>query len=201
MSTAPMLAPACQNHPEVTTGLKACARCGNTFCPDCVVELQGRAACATCKDEVLRDLRSGASELDLAGAGKRLVGVIVDGLIIGLPTFVLAYFTIGLAGLTSGDLGTSLGFGLLSGLVYFVYDGLMTANGGQTLGKKATGMKVVTAEGNEVSASQAWTRAGSRVVMQLTRILGLVDGLMVFSERKRTLHDRIAKTVVINWRE
>ena len=201
MSTAPMLAPACQNHPDVMSGLRACARCGNTFCSDCLVELQGRVACATCKDEVLRDLRSGASELDLAGAGTRLVGVIVEGLIIGLPTFVLAYFTVGIAGLTAGDLGTSLGFSLLSGLVYFVYDGLMTANGGQTLGKKATGMKVVTAEGNEVSGSQAWTRAGSRVVMQLTRILGLVDGVMVFSERKRTLHDRIAKTVVINWRE
>ena len=129
MSTAPALAPACQNHPDVSTGLKACARCGNTFCSDCVVELQGKTACATCKDEVLRDLRSGAGELDLAGAGKRFVGALVDSLVIGVPFIVIVMVGFGAAALASGGMGASLGIGLLGGLLQFIYDGLMTANG------------------------------------------------------------------------
>jgi uncharacterized RDD family membrane protein YckC len=34
--------------------------------------------------------------------------------------------------------------------------------------------------------------------MSITYVLGLVDGLMVFTTNRRTLHDRIGKTVVVN---
>jgi uncharacterized RDD family membrane protein YckC len=204
MSTpASALATSCPNHPDVSTGLKACARCGKGYCTDCLVELQGKLACAGCKEEVLRDLRSGAAELDLAGPGKRFVGSFVDGLIIGIPTFVLGIF-VGLQSVSTPggtSLGATIALGLISGVVWVIYDGLMTANGGQTVGKRVAGTKVVTPEGRDVEPRQAWIRAGSRVVMALTRILGLVDALFVFSDRKRTLHDRIANTVVIHWRQ
>jgi hypothetical protein len=52
----------CKNHPEVVDGLVACARCGAMFCRDCVIELKGSPFCATCKEEQVKDVQSGAGE-------------------------------------------------------------------------------------------------------------------------------------------
>jgi uncharacterized RDD family membrane protein YckC len=187
----------CPNHPDVTMGLQPCAHCRVAYCGDCLVPIGGQLACANCKDEVVRDLRSGSAELDLAGPGKRFVGSFVDGLVIGVPFLVVAVMIYGANML--GSLGASAGIGLAGAALALVYDGLMTASGGQTIGKKVAGTKVVTAEGADVEPGQAWVRAGSRTVMNLTRVLGVVDALFVFSDKRRTLHDRIARTVVVNW--
>jgi uncharacterized RDD family membrane protein YckC len=200
MDPAPDFPPRCPNHPDASAGLRTCARCGRDFCHDCLVELRGSLTCAGCKQEMLRDLRSGSAELDYAGAGKRFVGSFVDGLLFAVPA-ALAMFALAFGRQSALSFGEStLGVTLFISVGFLVYDALMTANGGQTLGKKAAGTRVVTVEGNDVAPREAWIRAGSRIVMQLTRVLGLVDALFVFSERGRTLHDRIARTVVVNWR-
>jgi uncharacterized RDD family membrane protein YckC len=199
MDPAQDFAPRCPNHADVTAGLRTCARCGRDFCDDCLVELRGSLTCAGCKQETLRDLRSGSAELDYAGAGKRFVGSVVDGILFAVPA-ALAMFALAFGRQSALSFGeSSLGVVFFISIGFLLYDALMTANGGQTLGKKLAGTKVVTVEGNDVSSGQAWARAGSRMVMQLTRVLGLVDALFVFSERRRTLHDRIARTVVVNW--
>jgi len=59
-------------------------------------------------------------------------------------------------------------------------------------------LRVVRPDGNRISAGQAWGRALSRSLLSFTRILGIVDVLMVFSSEGRTLHDRLAKTRVIS---
>jgi uncharacterized RDD family membrane protein YckC len=188
----------CPNHPDVAMGLQPCARCGVSYCGDCLVPIGGQLACANCKDEVVRDLRSGSAELDLAGPGKRLVGAFVDGLLVGVPLIVVMLMMFGVG--KGSSLGVSAGVGLVAALITLLYDALMTASGGQTVGKKVAGIKVVTVEGADVGTGQAFVRAGSRTVMNLTRVLGLVDALFVFSDKRRTLHDRIARTVVVNWR-
>src|SRR5438132_12454951 len=102
MSTpASAFAPTCPNHPDISTGLRPCVRCGREFCANCLVEIQGKLACATDKEELLRDLRSGAAEVDLAGPGKRFVGAFIDGLVIGIPTFILG-MVIGLSSMGVG---------------------------------------------------------------------------------------------------
>ncbi len=57
------LVAACPNHPEVSQGLRECSRCHRSFCTDCTVELGGKTVCAGCKDEVVRELRSGAPDV------------------------------------------------------------------------------------------------------------------------------------------
>jgi uncharacterized RDD family membrane protein YckC len=199
MSPAPALVPsACPNHPEITTGLEGCARCGKTYCADCLVPLQGKPYCATCKDEQLRDLRSGAAEADLAGLGKRFVGAFVDGLVVGIPTLAILFGVMGMSAV-GGSASSQFFLGALAGLASLVYEGVMLQMRGQTVGKIVAGTKVVTPEGNDITPAQAWMRAGSRFIMALTRILGLVDVLMIFGAQRKTLHDRIAKTVVVNW--
>src|ERR1043166_3448578 len=63
----------CRNHPDVVEGLRYCSRCGQAFCPDCLVAIRGNTYCATCKAEQVRDLTSGVdrSTLELAGIGRR----------------------------------------------------------------------------------------------------------------------------------
>lgn len=185
----------CANHPQIVSGLVTCARCGGHFCSDCVVELDGRPYDAACKDEQVRDLRSGTTGLDLAGAWRRFAGSFVDGLVF-LPLIgALMYFYWGRP-MTDHFAVRSL----LPAVLIATYEALMLTSGGQTLGKMAVGIKVVNADGSEIGSGQAWKRAIAREVLAITQILGLVDSLMVFSQRRRTLHDRLGGTVVVNAR-
>jgi len=188
----------CPNHPEVSAGLVRCARCNRAYCPDCVVELDGRPYDAVCKEEQLRDLRSGTvAAMDIAGAWRRFGALIIDGLVL-LPLSI-AYIILAGASPPTGK-------GFLLRLVLFaipwvLYEGLMLAHRhGQTLGKKAVGLKVVNADGSEITPAQAWKRALSRQVMSITYVLGIIDVLMIFSAQRRTLHDRFGKTLVVNWK-
>jgi len=189
---------ACPNHPDAVSGLVACARCGIAWCPDCVVEIEGLPYDANCKEERVRDLRSGTASASLAGAGRRLVALWVDGLVV-LPLWL------GIILLFSGSqpepgLATALAPLALPLLVQFIYEAWMLASfDGQTLGKKALKIKVTRPDGSAISTGQAVGRTLSRVVMNATYVLGIVDGLMIFSRDRRTLHDRFATTVVVNW--
>src|SRR5258707_11869269 len=51
----------CRNHWDVVEGLRQCSRCGQTFCRDCLVDINGFAYCASCKNEQLLDVRSGVT--------------------------------------------------------------------------------------------------------------------------------------------
>ena len=192
----------CPNHPEVSTGLIRCARCNRNYCSDCVVELEGRPYDAVCKEEQLRDLRSGTtSAVQLASAGRRFMGMFVDGLIfIPLSVVFILFFGASMTpdqGLVGGFLARLIAFAI----PWVLYEAIMLQQfGGQTLGKKAVGLKVVSSDGSGLVPGQAWKRAISRQLMSITYVLGLVDSLMVFSERRRTLHDRFANTIVVNSR-
>jgi uncharacterized RDD family membrane protein YckC len=86
---------------------------------------------------------------------------------------------------------------LVPSLFFAIYEGLMTSGGGQTLGKRALGIRVVNADGSVMESGTVWKRAIARFVMAVTVILNIVDSFMVFSEHHRTLRDRIAGTVVV----
>jgi uncharacterized RDD family membrane protein YckC len=73
----------------------------------------------------------------------------------------------------------------------------MLASGGQTVGKKALSIKVVTAEGAEITPGQAWGRAASRLLIGI--FCWPIDYLVAFGEERTTLHDMMAKTRVVNW--
>jgi uncharacterized RDD family membrane protein YckC len=196
----------CTNHPEVLSGVVACGRCGKPFCQDCVIELDGLPYDAACKEEQVRDLRSGAAELAYATAGRRWGAMLVDYLVF-FAAFWAASFAIGTMMSVAHITFPHSGFGeiivlsfIAPALLFAVYEGLMQRNNGQTIGKRAMGIKVVSADGSDMENSQVWRRAGSRFLMGITYILGFVDSLMVFSRHRRTLHDRFAKTVVVKLR-
>jgi uncharacterized RDD family membrane protein YckC len=197
----------CANHPDVVADLSTCARCGKSFCPDCVISLQGQTVCAACKNERVQDIKSGSTQedLELAGPGARFVGAFIDGLVFVIPVFAIA-IPLGMMAAQSGartgemPLGATLAIMIIPSVGAVAYEALMLTARGQTLGKMVAKTKVVRPDGSNISAGQAWGRAVSRILMGATRILGLIDALMVFSKERTTLHDRIAKTRVITWK-
>jgi uncharacterized RDD family membrane protein YckC len=198
----------CAFHPAVETGLERCERCGGTFCPDCYVVLRDAPFCAGCKVDYVRDLRSGIvpHALDLASIGRRFGGLWIDGVLTTLAVYAVLIplmFAAGAASAGARPRGQAdpimtvvalLMYPLIFG-VPLVYEGLMLQRRGQTLGKIALGVKVVTPEGSAISTAQAWGRAALKVV--LGSCLG-VDYLPALVTRERTcLHDMIAKTRVV----
>jgi uncharacterized RDD family membrane protein YckC len=192
---------ACPNHPEVQSGLQHCARCGVGYCADCLVPVRGRLHCANCKDEQLRDVMAGrGAALSIASPGRRFMAQFVDGLILVVPFFILMFGSIFAAKGSVKPDALANPFGLLTILWMFgivVYEALFLSRNGQTPGKMAFKLRVVRPDGGKISAGQAWGRAFSRSLLSFTRILGIVDVLMVFSSEGRTLHDRLAKTRVV----
>jgi len=197
---------ACAHHPEVDTGLEPCERCGGSFCPDCFVVLRDRVYCAPCKEEHVRDLRSGVrpGALALASIGRRFAGTWIDGLVtalgsyaVVLPIMIPVFAMQGASG-DKEPSGAGLALMLLTYPIYFaipvLYDGFMLQRRGQTLGKMALGVRVVTPEGHRISRRQAWLRATLKVL--LGSCLG-IDYLPALFTRERTcLHDLLAKTRV-----
>ena len=197
----------CKNHPFVEDNLTRCSRCAEAFCPDCIVEIGGLPYCLSCKMESMRDLRSGVPvhELDMASIGRRFVAVFLDGLVLAIPLILLVVLVAVPLGLLGSEdnmplaLFSQLVLSMMMGTVYILYEGLMLASGGQTVGKKAMSLKVVTAEGNDIAKGQAWTRAVSRQLLGLVPCLGLIDYLVAFGQERTCIHDIMAKTRVVNW--
>jgi uncharacterized RDD family membrane protein YckC len=86
---------------------------------------------------------------------------------------------------------------LIPTVINIAYQALMLAARGQTLGKMALKVKVVGADGSDLSTGQAW---GREVMRAILGFLYIVDYLPAFfMKEKTTLHDLVAKTRVVNW--
>jgi uncharacterized RDD family membrane protein YckC len=188
----------CRNHVEVSEGLRRCSRCGAPFCRDCLVSIAGAPYCATCKNEQLLDVRSGvstAANVDLASIGRRFVASFLDGLIIGVPSLILIFMFVGVARQT-GSRFTSPFF-LFPTIAGVLYQAAMLAQRGQTLGKMAMKIKVVQPDGDDITSGQAWGREVSRALLGLLYIVDFIPAF--FTKEKRTIHDMLAGTIVVNW--
>ena len=198
---------ACVNHPAVNEGLIRCLRCERSFCRNCVVALRGQYYCARCKADQVRDIQSGteAGVLELATIGRRFSAQFVDGLLFMLVFFPVFVFLPDPPLAPSGepDVSGVLIFQTLVGIagaaIVFLYEGIMLSRRGQTLGKMAVGIKVVTPEGQDIRAGQAWGRALLRQVF--FSCFALIDCLPALVTKQRTaLHDLAAKTRVVRFR-
>jgi uncharacterized RDD family membrane protein YckC len=152
-----------------------------------------------------RDNASAAASGDqivCASIVARLAGGLVDLLIIGGIDLVVLYFTLKICELTFAEwtalpLAPLIAFLALLDGAYFA---IFVAAGGQTIGKMATGIRVIPMQsgGNparRVPLGHAILRAGAYVVSALPAGLGFVPGL--FGSERRALHDRLADTRVV----
>ena len=193
---------ACRNHSDVVEGLRYCSRCGQVFCPDCLVSIRGNTYCATCKAEELLDLTSGVDQftLDLAGIGRRFAALFIDSLLLSIPIVAIGIglITAAVAGNKNFNPIWVQPAALLAIVLFVAYEALMLAARGQTLGKMAMKIKVVRADGLPLSAGQAWGRAFMRQI--LASCLSIFNYIPAFFTKERTcLHDLVANTRVVNW--
>ena len=137
-----------------------------------------------------------------AGVAARLLAATVDALILGAIGAAVLYFTLKVCGLQFSELRILppvpfVAFLLLLGGGYFV---LFTAAGGQTIGKMAAGIKVVSVHGENpwsarVPLAASVLRAVGYVVSVLPAGLGFLPAL--FGAERRAVHDRLADTRVV----
>ena len=103
-----------------------------------------------------------------------------------------------------GDSSGSTGAFWLACLLYFFYEGIMLSRDGQTLGRRATKVRVaMLVDGNSPTTSAAWIRAAVFIVPAIVccaMLWWVIDGLFgVFDKPYRQcLHDKAAKTVVVS---
>ena len=126
-----------------------------------------------------------------AGFGIRFVAYLVDVIILMVIVFVIG-FVFALAGMGNSPILTALMY--LLGFGYLIY---FTGSTGQTLGKKALGIKVVKVGTN---------KNPDYVGAFLREVVGkFISGLILFlgyfwviwDDKKQGWHDKIAGTVVI----
>lgn len=136
-----------------------------------------------------------------AGWWSRVGATLIDGLLLAVPIVVLFI----LAGVTAGEDEDSsaalivIAY-LLSILIPFVYYTVMHGGErGQTIGKRATGIRVVDEKsGGRLSHGKAFGRYAITFVFSLFVIPILLDYLWpLWDDRNQSLHDKVAGSLVV----
>lgn len=120
-----------------------------------------------------------------AGFWIRFGAALIDGILIGVISIVL--------GVVLGSAGQVIG--LLAGIAYYIY--LEGPGGdGQTLGKKAANIKVVSSTtGGTIGYGQATARYFGRILSSIPILLGYF--WMLWDPQKQTWHDKLAGSFVV----
>jgi uncharacterized RDD family membrane protein YckC len=138
-----------------------------------------------------------ATSDSLAAPLRRIMAALVDISLLCVLDAGVVYFTLRLLGLSMAEilqlpvLPLAAFFLLLNG-GYFV---AFTAVGGQSIGKMAAGIKVITQEDSSVPIGRATVRTLAYLVSALPLGAGFLPG--VISADRLALHDRLAHTRVV----
>ena len=197
---APPVAPAVG--PTLAPSEAVCAECGRIFNVQDMIPYGGVHVCAGCKPVFMQKLAEGAKlntgALNYAGFWIRVGAKFLDGLILGI-IFVppLIYFVI--KGADNPQSGTfqilQLLFQLLFTAANICYQIFFLGKYGATLGKRACGLRVVTAEGGKISYGRATGRAFAEILSGMICYIGYL--IVAFDDQKRALHDHICSTRVV----
>ena len=148
-----------------------CANCGNPMsdqasaCPNC-----GHPAGYSAEPAP----GYGPEGLPYASFGRRAVGLIIDGLIVGAIGFAL-----------DQDFGGTV--------IGFLYNWLLVAfNDGRTVGKMAMNIRIARPDGSKVDVGVAAARAGMAIVSGIAIGLGYLWA--AWDPERRTWHDMVADT-------
>jgi uncharacterized RDD family membrane protein YckC len=135
---------------------------------------------------------------DVAGFGVRLGAAALDWLMLAGLDLAVVYFTLRVSRLQTGEIlllpAAPLAAFLL--LLNAGYLAMVTAAGGQTLGKMAFHLRVVSAGEAPLTVGRSLVRVVSFLVSALPAGLGLLPA--VFDRSHRGLHDRLSGTRVVH---
>ena len=132
-----------------------------------------------------------------SSGGQRLAAAAIDHALLSAVDITVVYLTVRMAGLPMSDwaelpLAPLVVFLMVVKLSYFC---VFTAVGGQTIGKMAMRIRVVTAEDRPLDAAAAAVRSLAGTLSALTLGLGYVPAL--FGAAHHAVHDRLTHTRVV----
>ena len=144
-----------------------------------------------------------ALEFAIAGAGSRFLAIAIDTLVqlavlLGLALIALAGTWIVAAGATG--VGKWIAAALIAAgflLYYGYYAGFEAAWSGQTPGKRAIGLRVITLSGQPITPYDAILRNLLRIVDQLPGIYAVGVLSIFFTSKNQRIGDLVAGTVVV----
>lgn len=154
------------------------------------------------------------TRLELASRATRLGAFLLDNALMLGPTFVLLFYIGFSAAAQRADLSkvtTSMsGMFMLIGLILIVVaivNLVFLYNSGQTIGKRWLGIKIVRLDGSRCGLARILFLRSmplgilggvlNRVVPPLGYLVSVGDGLFIFRDDRRCLHDLIADTKVV----
>ena len=116
----------------------------------------------------------------------RLWAAFIDGLVLAIPILVI--------NLVLQD--NAVTRTLINIVLGWLYDALQESGPNMaTIGKKAMGIKVTDLDGNRITFGQATGRHFGKIISSLILLIGYF--MMLWDEKKQTLHDRMAGTLVL----
>lgn len=119
-----------------------------------------------------------------ASFGQRLGAAIIDAIVLSVLNVLFVLFL-------SSPLANVLS--LASGWLYFA---IMESGADQaTIGKRALGLKVTGTSGERITFGQASARYFGKFLSSLILLIGYL--MMLWDDKKQTLHDKIANTLVV----
>lgn len=132
--------------------------------------------------------------VQFAGFGLRFVASFIDGIILLIVGGLIAALIAGLSGDSTGDaLGCCLNLLWMGGTIgYYTY---FHARSGQTPGKKAMRIKVVSINGSPVSTGKSAVRTFGYWISTMFLYIGFLWAL--WDQNKQAWHDKMADTYVI----
>ena len=179
-----------------------CVECGGAFNPDSMVKIQQAWVCGHCKDLVFQQFREGMDLADysrFAGFWIRLAAMVIDGLILGgingiVEAVVWATFSM-------NDNKSALVtfqwvfFYTASALLALSYETFFVGKLGGTPGKLAFWLRVIKANGENLTYGGALLRYLGKIVSSFTLNVGYL--MIAFTKEKQGLHDMMCNTRVV----
>lgn len=121
-----------------------------------------------------------------AGFWRRFVAALLDGIILGAAAGIVG-------AILDIDRNGTNGLSWLLGIAYYTY---FEGSTGQTMGKRALGIRVVSLEGGgSIGYGRALIRYFGRIVSTIPLLLGYL--WMLWDKEKQTWHDKFARSVVV----
>jgi uncharacterized RDD family membrane protein YckC len=131
--------------------------------------------------------KTNMSNPEYVGFWARLGAIILDGIIIGIPSFGIQFGLVLFTGINSMMYIVSV-----ATLIFMLY---MEGIKGGTPGKLIIGVRVVNEKGEYIGMPSAFLRYIGKILSGL--ILGIGYFMIGWDAKKQGLHDKIAKTYVI----
>ena len=134
-----------------------------------------------------------------SGFWKRVAASVIDSMVVMLASFPI-YFIFGLALMDDyGDVGVEYEIltTMLNILFGWIYFATMESSAKQgTLGKMALSIKVVDLNENPISFAQASGRHFGKIISTIILFIGFI--MVAFTEKKQSLHDMMAGTLIVD---